>query len=82
MSLCPGPTETNFQAVAGTTRRNSLEKMQPAEEVVEECLAALEKGKGNVVAGTPNKLMVLGERLVPRKTITKMAGQRFRQYVK
>jgi short-subunit dehydrogenase len=82
ISLCPGPTDTNFQQVAGTTRQNSNEKMQPAEEVVEECLAALEKGEGHVVAGVPNKLMVLGERLVPRKMITRLAGRRYRHYVK
>ena len=81
ISLCPGPTETNFQKVAGTTRSTSAEKLQPADEVVEECLEALEKGQGHVVAGLPNKLMVLGERLVSRERITRLAGRRYRKYV-
>src|SRR5262249_36713113 len=41
LALCPGPTATHFQAVAGTSKLRDPGKMQTPEEVVEVGLSAL-----------------------------------------
>ncbi len=80
LALCPGPTATHFQNVAGTSHRRLPEKMQTADEVVEIGLKALAQGRSHVVSGLNNKLMVEAERFVPRKVVTRMAERLFRQF--
>jgi uncharacterized protein len=79
MALCPGRTDTNFQAVAGTTQRAST-GMQSATEVARTGLAALASGRSHVVSGFTNRLMVQIERLFPRKVITRAAGRLYQQF--
>ena len=80
LAVCPGPTATNFQAVAGTAQRRSYEKMQSPAEVVRVSLDALADGRSHVVSGFSNRLMVGMERLVPRNLVVRAAARLFRQF--
>lgn len=79
-ALCPGATESNFQAVAGTANRKLRGKVQTAEEVVDAALKALSQGRSHVVTGWNNKLMVQLERLASRKTMVSAAEGLFKQF--
>ncbi len=79
-ALCPGPTATHFQAVAGTAPRRDPKKMQTPEEVVEVGLQALAANRSVAVSGFSNKLMVNAQRLVPRRVTTQMAAKLFRPF--
>jgi uncharacterized protein len=77
-ALCPGSTESNFHAVAGSERSNHPK--QSAEAVVSAGLQALAQGRSHVVSGWNNKLMVWMERFVPRQTVTGMAAKIFQEF--
>ena len=79
MALCPGRTESNFQAVAGSANRVST-GTQSAEEVVRTGLEALAAGRSHVVSGFNNRLIVQLERLLPRSVITSAAGRIYQQF--
>lgn len=79
LTLCPGPTATNFQAVAGISKKmRNPSTVQSSEEVVDVGLKALAKGRGVAVSGFPNRVMVAAERLVPRSLATRLAAKLFR----
>jgi uncharacterized protein len=80
LALCPGSTESNFHAVAGTSQRAHRQPMQTAEEVVDVALRALAQGRSHVVSGWNNWLMVQAERLVPRKVVIGAAERLFKQF--
>lgn len=68
LAVCPGPTATNFFRAAGFEKAPlSGFKGQTADEVVEESLHALSRGRSLVVNGTKNKLMVFFTELVPKR---------------
>ena len=77
-ALCPGSTESNFHAVAGSERSNHPK--QSAEAVVEAGLQALAQGRSHVVSGWNNKLMVWMERFVPRQVVTGAATKIFQEF--
>ena len=65
--LCPGPVKTSFQEKAGIkkaekTKRYSME----ASKVAEEAYLGFVKGKAIIIPGYKNKLLVLGNKLIPR----------------
>ncbi|MBS1166950.1 MAG: short-chain dehydrogenase/reductase family protein [Proteobacteria bacterium] len=66
-SLCPGHTETGFDASAGApvSRLLRLLTMKPR-PVAESGLRALSKGRASVVPGVLNKIIVFSNRLTPR----------------
>jgi hypothetical protein len=80
LALCPGPTATHFQAVAGTARRRRPEKMQRPEEVVEVGLRALARGRSHVVSGFGNRLQTEIERFDPRDVVTRLAARLLRPF--
>jgi short-subunit dehydrogenase len=80
VALCPGPTATHFQAVAGTSHLRNPEKMQRPEEVVEVGLAALAQNRSVVISGFGNKLMIGAERFVPRSIVTRIAAKLYRPF--
>ncbi|HKX33462.1 MAG TPA: SDR family oxidoreductase [Blastocatellia bacterium] len=80
VALCPGPTKTHFQEVAGTAHRRNPQKMQTPEEVVEAGLKALTRGRGVTISGFDNRLMVVAERLAPRSLVTNAAAKLFRPF--
>ncbi|HEY0193372.1 MAG TPA: SDR family NAD(P)-dependent oxidoreductase, partial [Kofleriaceae bacterium] len=67
--LSPGGTETNFHASAGAGNYGWLANasMMSADAVAAVAIAALRKGKRNVVPGLLNKLATWSVRLVPRR---------------
>ena len=80
LALCPGPTATHFQTVAGTSHLRNPEKMQTPEEVVEAGLKALAKNRSLAISGFGNKLMVGAERFVPRNLVTRIAAKLYRPF--
>lgn len=78
-ALCPGSTDSEFAEVAGqthvaATRRNR----ETAEKVARTGLRALAEGKSYVVSGARNYLGVLGQRLLPRRVITRVVARMFK----
>ncbi|HEY2351865.1 MAG TPA: SDR family oxidoreductase [Candidatus Acidoferrum sp.] len=75
-ALCPGSTESEFHTVAGQER--FMRKSETAEKVARTGLQALAAGKSYVISGLGNYLGAHGERLVPRKMVTRIAGNMFK----
>lgn len=82
LTLCPGPTETNFQNAAGTSNLNRGRRMQTSGEVVDTALKALAEGRPVSIPGLTNKLMVAAQRFVPRKSVTRLASGFYRSFSK
>ena len=66
-TLCPGHTETGFDAAAGAAVSHMLRLLtMKARPVAASGIRALTKGKASVVAGLPNKMAAFSNRLTPR----------------
>ena len=76
-ALCPGSTHTEFQQVAGQPDR-SFRHAESAEKVARVGLEGLAKGKSSVISGTANRLGVQGQRLAPRRLVTRVAAKLFK----
>jgi uncharacterized protein len=76
-ALCPGTTASEFHEVAGHPA-NSKGREQTAETVARNGLKALAAGKSYVISGLGNYLGAQGERLVPRRFVTRIAAKMFR----
>ena len=76
-ALCPGPTESEFGAVAGV-RIGESRKYQSAQEVARLGLEGLVKGKRWVIPYTGGRLQVFMQRFVPRRMVTGAAERMFR----
>jgi short-subunit dehydrogenase len=75
-ALCPGSTESEFHAVAG--QEQFQRKGETAEKVARTGLRALAAGKSYVISGLGNYLGAHGQRLVPRRFVTRIAGGMFK----
>jgi short-subunit dehydrogenase len=75
-ALCPGSTETEFHVVAGQDQ--FIRKAETAEKVARTGLKALAAGKSYVISGLGNYLGAHGERLVPRRFVTRIAAGMFK----
>jgi len=76
MALCPGPTESEFQATAGV--RPDVIKTRvamTAEECVQIGLQDFNDGKRISITGWGNKLQVFGTWLAPRDLVTKAVSR-------
>ena len=76
-ALCPGSTTTEFQEVAQQPDR-AFRGAETAEKVARVGLEGLARGKSCVISGTRNQVMMAGERLAPRRFVTRMAGKMMR----
>jgi uncharacterized protein len=76
-ALCPGPTESEFNQVAGS-RTGDMRKNQSAAEVARRGLEALAKGKHWVIPYLAGRLQVFAQRFVPRQVVTSAVERMFR----
>jgi short-subunit dehydrogenase len=72
-ALCPGPTDTEFMAVAKQPQR-LFRFAETAEKVARTGLEALEAGKTYVISGWLNYLQTHAERLAPRPFVARSAA--------
>ena len=75
-ALCPGSTESEFHAVAGQDK--FIHRSESAQKVAQTGLRALAAGKSYVISGLGNYLGAHGERLVPRRFVTRTAARMFK----
>ncbi|MGK5036971.1 SDR family NAD(P)-dependent oxidoreductase [Janthinobacterium sp. LB3P118] len=68
LALCPGATETAFFDVVAAPEAAVGKRMAP-QDVVDEALWALDRGRSSHVAGRPNRLLAWLPRLLPRQTV-------------
>lgn len=76
-ALCPGPTETGFQARAEMANSKLIagRNLDSAETVARAGYAAMKKGRPYLVTGTSSKLFAFGSRFLPRTMSAKLAGR-------
>ena len=73
--LCPGPTRTEFGAVAGFGGSGMFDRVaMGAGEVVEAGLRGLDRNRAVVVPGLVNKLGAASTRFAPRSVVRRIAG--------
>ena len=78
-ALCPGSTESEFAEVAGQTHVAATKRhRETAEKVARTGLRALAEGKSYVISGLGNYLGVVGQRLVSRRFVARVAASMFR----
>jgi short-subunit dehydrogenase len=69
--LCPGPTDSEFAAVAGmqSSRAFSVGHRLSARAVAERGVAGMKRGKALVIPGGRNKLLIFLQRFAPRSAV-------------
>jgi uncharacterized protein len=73
-ALCPGSTETGFQAAAAGDDRHIRERNLPsAREVAEYGYKAMMRGKAVAIPGIINSIMATSVRFIPRSLVVKAA---------
>jgi short-subunit dehydrogenase len=78
-ALCPGSTDSEFAEVAGQTHIAATRaNRETAEKVAHTGLQALSAGKSYVISGMGNYLGVLGQRLVSRRFVARIAARMFK----
>src|SRR3984885_7742623 len=79
MALCPGPTRTEFQDVAGVNETGvpSFAYMD-AKTVVAQALASAKRGKSVRINGIINSVMAQSTRFTPRSLVARIAGAMFK----
>jgi short-subunit dehydrogenase len=71
-ALCPGPTESGFQAAAGIGKSKLSGALPSSAEVAACGMRALERGTTVAIAGRRNWWLVQSVRLLPRKFVARM----------
>lgn len=71
ITLCPGPTATNFQSKAQVKKADIAKNaMMTADKVAKEAYVGFIKGKDIIIPGSGNKFLVYSSKLLPRKLIS------------
>ena len=74
-ALCPGPTKTEFGAVAGFKGNGAFDKISAkSEDVVAVGLKALDQGRAVAIHGLINKVGAQAHRFLPRSWLRKVTG--------
>ncbi len=74
MALCPGPTRTEFDEVAGVSALFDKSLPMSAAAVVRSALRTLDRGHAICVPGAHNLILAQGNRLVPRSAVRRVVG--------
>jgi short-subunit dehydrogenase len=74
MALCPGPTRTEFDEVAGVSVLFDKSLPMSAAAVVRSALRTLDRGHAICVPGAHNLVLAQGPRLVPRAAVRRIVG--------
>jgi hypothetical protein len=77
-ALCPGPTVSEFQKVAGVPEQMAAGMEERADQVARIGLRALAAGEHSVISGFTNWLGVEVQRIAPRRFVTYAAERLFR----
>ena len=65
--LCPGPVRTSFQERAGIKKAEGAKKyLMDANKVAKIAYKDLNKGKAIIIPGFKNKILILGNKFIPR----------------
>lgn len=74
LAVCPGPTRTEFDQVAGV--QSIFDKAAPmtAAAVARSALRALDRGQAVCVPGAHNLMLAQGSRLAPRALVRRVTG--------
>ena len=75
--LCPGSTATEFHETARQPE-HTKGRQETADKVARVGLEGLARGKSLVISGLGNRLGVEGQRLAPRRIVTRVAAGLFR----
>jgi hypothetical protein len=80
-ALCPGPVETEFQAVAGTDTRGQLPALLHVDAIdcAEQAIAALKKGRARVIPGVLGAVPLGGLPRVLTRPLFARLGKKLRQ---
>jgi short-subunit dehydrogenase len=78
VTLCPGGTDTNFFDAGQYGKRDMPGGLQPAPEVAEAAVRALDRDGGLVVPRLMNKAAIFVERFIPRSWPIRVAARIFR----
>lgn len=79
VACCPGPTVTEFGAVAGGVSAPSWVPSLTADDVVRETIRGIERGRVRVKAGISAKLSTVFASLLPRRLVVSVAGMLHRR---
>lgn len=76
-ALCPGPTETGFQARAemADSKLVAGRRLDSADEVVRAGYEAMQKGRPYLVTGVTSRVFAFGTRFIPRTVAAKIAAR-------
>jgi hypothetical protein len=74
LALCPGPTRTEFDDVAGVQSLFDKSLPMSSDAVVRSALRALDRGHAICVPGGRNVILAQGVRLVPRTALRRVLG--------
>jgi hypothetical protein len=75
MTVCPGPTDTEFWQVAGVAKANRPAKMMTAHEVVAQALLAWKKKKKIFIVGRGNRNQVRLAKVIPGRMLLKIISK-------
>ena len=80
-ALCPGPVETGFAEVMGLTESQAADSLPrfmwlDAASVAAQGIDGLEKGRGVVIPGTPNRIGARFAHLAPRRVLLPLLASR------
>lgn len=80
-ALCPGPVETEFAAAAGLSEQQSADALPKimwvaSEDVAAQAVAGMDKGRGIVIPGAPNRVAARFASFVPRRLLLPVLASR------
>lgn len=79
LAVNPGKTKTNFFQVANMDMSKDKAQSQTSAQVVKEALRAMDRGKGSVITGAANRMLMGLAHFIPRGWIATVVGNKARR---